>query len=511
MPKNHNNTALAKTFVECYWLFGLSKRDYKYMVEDKNVKNSIDHPLGTDNASCYTVVLSDLHLCEAETPHPQRPFWKKYKTREFFFDDNFKHFLEAIHQQAQGQQIELVLNGDVFDFDSVTSIPDNPSFKVTWLEKKRGLNPEEDKAEYKIQRILNDHPVWVEALSGFIKQGHTVVIVVGNHDLELHFKRVQKLILESFELTEEQLENVRFCEFFYVSQGDTLIEHGNQYDPFCLAYTPVRPFIIRDERIQVRIPFGNLATRYLINGMGYFNPYSESNYIMTAAEYVRFFFKYMIRTQPLIIWTWLWSSITVLWVSLLNRITFSVNDPLTYEAEIETIAEKANATPRMVREMLQLAVAPATSSPMLVIKELWLDRAFLFLVSFLFLLQIFFIVDRIFSFSFYWILLVYLLFLPFFVFYSKTITSDVQKVKEPKEKILTLSSLITGVNRVVYGHTHKALHEIIGPVEHLNSGTWSPNFKDVECTVVNSRRNYVLIKRPPNQEKRVASLEVWEG
>lgn len=477
----------------------------------KNIENVQNLPLGEDNASSYTVVLSDLHLCEAEIPDPKRPFWKKYKTKEFFFDENFKHFLESMHTQADGQKIELILNGDVFDFDSVTSIPDNPSFRVTWLEKKRGLNPEEDKAEYKIHKILEDHPVWVNSLANFIRQGHKVIIIIGNHDLELHFKRVQNAILESLELSDEELTQIRFCEFFYISEGDTLVEHGNQYDPFCLAYTPVRPFIIRDERVQVRIPFGNLATRYLINGMGYFNPYSESNYIMTATEYVRFFFKYMVRTQPLIMWTWFWSSIAVLWVSLLNRLAFSVNDPLTYETEIESIAEKANATPRMVREMLQLAVAPATSSPMLVIKELWLDRAFLFLVSFLFLLQIFFIVDRIFSFSFYWILLVYLLFLPFFVFYSKTITSDVQKVKEPKEKILTLSGLITGVNRVIYGHTHRALHEIIGPVEHLNSGTWSPNFKDVECTIVNSQRNYVLIRKLPHHETRVASLEVWEG
>lgn len=481
------------------------------MTQAKNAKEKTNYPLGEDNASSYTVIVSDLHLCEAEAPHPKRPYWKKFKTKEFFFDDNFKAFLEKIEAQADGQEVELILNGDVFDFDSVTSLPSSPSFRVTWLEKKRGLNPEEDKAEYKIRRILQDHQTWTNALSCFIKKGHKVIFIIGNHDLELHFKKVQKIILDSLDLDEDQIDKVKFCEFFYVSYEDTLIEHGNQYDPFCLAYTPVRPFIIKDERIQVRIPFGNLATRYLINGMGYFNPYSESNYIMTAAQYVRFFFKYMIWTQPLIMWTWFWSSITILWISLGNRIKSSINDPLTYETEIEHIAEKANATPRMVREMLQLAVAPATSSPMLVIRELWLDRAFLFLVSFLVLLQIFFIVDMLFYFSFYWVLIIYMLLMPFFVFYSKTITSGVQKVKEPKEKILTLSSLITGVKRVVYGHTHRALHEIIGPVEHLNSGTWSPNFKDVECTIVNSRRNYVLIKKPADHETRIASLEVWDG
>jgi predicted phosphodiesterase len=63
---------------------------------------------------------------------------------------------------------------------------------------------------------------------------------------------------------------------------------------------------------------------------------------------------------------------------------------------------------------------------------------------------------------------------------------------------------------VVYGHTHHPLHEIIGPVEHLNSGTWSPNFGDVECKIQNTKRNYIIIQPIEGAEGRVASLEVWE-
>ena len=459
--------------------------------------------------SLRTLVISDLHLTEEQPIIKNRPFWKKYKTREFFFDKNLKKFLDSLQTDSHHNSIELILNGDIFDFDSVMTLPDHPPFRISWIEKKRGLFPEEDKSEFKIKKILSDHPLFIEALKAFIEKGNHVVLIIGNHDVELHFLKVQMAILKALNLKEEDQKRFKVCEFFYISGNDTYIEHGNQYDPFCVLETPIRPFILKNGRIRARIPFGNLATRYLINGMGYFNPYSESNFIMSMGQYVKFFLKYMVRTQPLLVITWLWSSFVVLKNSLQNGLKSSINDPLTYETEIENIAKKANGTPRMVREMLQLAVSPATSSPWLIAKELWLDRAFFFLLGFIVLVQLFFIFDQLYDISFYWVLILYLIYLPFFVFYSRTIISDVKKYKEPREKILTLTSLITGTKRVVYGHTHTPLHEIIGPVEHLNSGTWSPNFKDVECTIQNTQRSYVDIYYDPHQKTRVAKLKVW--
>src|SRR5690606_22044988 len=98
--------------------------------------------------------------CEAEPVHPKYPLWKKFKTKQFFFDDQFKGFLSSIETLSGGKQIELILSGDVFDFDSVTVLPDNPPYRLNWIEITRGLNPEEHKSAFKIQRIIADHPVW---------------------------------------------------------------------------------------------------------------------------------------------------------------------------------------------------------------------------------------------------------------------------------------------------------------------------------------------------------------
>ena len=81
----------------------------------------------------HTAIISDLHLCEAEPVNPRFPLWKKYKTKEFFYDHVIEDFLKHIESIAHGQPIELILNGDIFDFDSVVSTPENPPYNVSWI------------------------------------------------------------------------------------------------------------------------------------------------------------------------------------------------------------------------------------------------------------------------------------------------------------------------------------------------------------------------------------------
>lgn len=459
----------------------------------------------------YTAIVSDLHLCEEEPIHSAHPLWKKYKTRQFFFDKQFCDFLQRLMEMAKGQTVELILNGDIFDFDSVTSLPEEPPFHLTWLEKRRGMHPQEDRSCFKMEKILADHKEWVAGIRDFLMKGHRVVIIVGNHDLELHFPRVKKALLSAIDVSEEVGANIRFCEWFYISNKDTLVEHGNQYDPYCVTEDPLHPFIARFNRIEVRVPFGNLATRYLVNGMGFFNPHVDSNFIMSAKEYVVFFFKYMVKAQPLILFTWLWGAVVILAQALFDRLLPSLREPLTIEDRIEWVAAKANATPRMVRELKELFASPAASHPMLLARELWLDRAFLILLAFVGIFEVFLFIKIAFSISFFWMFIPLFLFLPFFIFYSRSVNSTVMHFKEPNEEILTSASLITKVKRIVFGHTHIVRHEFIGPVEHLNSGTWSPAFMDVECEKPIDQKTFVWIYPAESDLREAKVLQFKEG
>ena len=205
--------------------------------------------------------------------------------------------LHHIEERAHGEPVELILNGDIFDFDSVMARPDKPVFRFHWLEEKRGLYPRPERSKFKIQIILKHHHQWVTALREFVLKGNRAVFVIGNHDLEMHFPDVQHEILSALNLGDAE-ERVRFCEWFYISNQDTLIEHGNQYDPYCMCEDPINPFTQGYNYKSIRLPFGNLACRYILNGMGFFNPHVESNFIMSLREYIAFFFKYIWRAQP---------------------------------------------------------------------------------------------------------------------------------------------------------------------------------------------------------------------
>lgn len=468
-------------------------------------------PFPNFRAAAHTAIISDLHLTEAEPVRLRYPLWKKFKTRQFFYDDVFETFLKHIEEKAQGKPIELVLNGDIFDFDSVLRLPEEPVFRVGWLEKHRGLLPIAERSRFKIEVILQDHAEFVRALREFILRGHHVIFVMGNHDLELHFAEVQEEILRHLALPEEKSQEVRFVEWFYISNRDTLIEHGNQYDPYCMCEDPINPFVRGYNFLSLKLPFGNLACRYILNGMGFFNPHVDTNYIMTLPEYVRFFFKYVARAQPGLIFTWFWGAVVTLLHSFFDRLAAPIRNPLKIEERVAFIAEKANAEPRMVRELKELFVAPAASNPFLLARELWLDRAFIIVIAFFLIFQLMVFIRSVYEISFFWAFIPLFLLLPFFLFYSKSVASLVSGYKEPDERVLAMASAITKAQRIVFGHTHHARHEIIGSVEHLNSGCWSPAFLDVECTNPIDQKTFVWISPGENGSRQAEVLKFVGG
>ena len=459
----------------------------------------------------YTAVISDMHLCEAEPVNEKYPLWKKYKTREFFYDDVVGNFLQHLEGLSKNEKIELILNGDIFDFDSITSIPAEPIFRVSWIEKSRGLFPREDRALYKMKCIIRDHQEFFSSLRGFILRGHKIVLVFGNHDVELHFQSVQDEIKKALDLPKEFAESFRFTEWFYVSNQDTLIEHGNQYDPYCVFEDPINPFSRSYNYVTMKLPFGNLACRYIVNGMGFFNPHVDSNYIMSLKDYVAIFLRYMVRAQPFLILTWFMGALMTLYYSLRDRVLVPVRNPLKIEDRIQNMADRSNVEPRVIRELKELFVSSATRNPLLIMKELWLDRAFLILVSFLIIFQLFTVMKAAFGVSLFWGFIPLFIMVPFFLFYSKSISSNVSSFKEPDEKTLAIASAITSVKRIVYGHTHIARHEIIGPVEHLNSGCWSPAFLDIECKKPIDQKTFVWICPNENNGRKAELRKFVSG
>ncbi|MEW6442754.1 MAG: metallophosphoesterase [bacterium] len=462
-----------------------------------------------------TVVLSDLHLADAERPPPGKPLWKRFKSPDLFVDSSFRKLLEHLQAAMEGP-IELVLNGDIFDFDSVLALPERPEFPVSWLERRRGLKAEEPKSRFKIRRILQDHPAFVEALREFLLRGHRVIFVAGNHDIELMWTGVQRDIVQTLDLPEELRENVRFVEWFYISNQDTLIEHGNQYDAYSACANPLYPLIKKGSRKSLRLPFSNLAGRYMTNGMGLFNPHVEGSYIMSFRGYLAFFFRYLLRVQPLLLWTWLWGAIVTLVDSLSEGLKPAYKDPLSFQKRVEEIAFRSNATPVQVMALRELHAHPAVFNPFMVMRELWLDRFVLLGVVWFASFQIFSTLNVFARVSSLWFWIPLALFMAAFIFYAQSVRSDVYKVQKAALRRVPAAAAIAGVSRVVHGHTHRERHLSYKGVEVLNSGTWSPAFHDVECTQPFGSKCFAWIRPRSGSEAggagtnaREAGLYVW--
>ena len=453
-----------------------------------------------------TIILSDMHLSDAEPLHPGRLHWKAYKQRKHFFDADFAALLQHIHDQSSGP-CELILNGDIFDFDNITALPHQAPMLIDWLSRLRGLHSEEWCSRFKMGRIIADHEPWFAALRQWVARGHRAIFVVGNHDLELYWPSVQTHVREALRLADEHEDRLVFCEWFYVSGGDTFCCHGHLFDAYCTIRDPIHPLVSVYGRPRVRIPFGDLAERYLLNGMGYFNPHATENFIMSLGEYVRFWFKYMLRDQPLLLLTWFWSAWVVLGTTLWTFWRPAMHDPLTVEEKVQSIADKANATPSQVRMLNHLHVPSAATNPLQIAQELWLDRGFLFIALLWAAFQFVVWVKAFFAVQWWWVLLPLTLMFPLYLSYSFKVKSATFVEPLLDEGRAHLLAQIAGVRRVVMGHTHVPEHETIGPVEFLNSGFWSPAFAEPECRTRIGTQTFVWIKPDATGERQA---KVWE-
>ncbi len=162
-----------------------------------------------------------------------------------------------------------------------------------------------------------------------------------------------------------------------------------------------------------------------------------------------------------------------------------------------------------MRELQELFVTPATNNPILIAKELWLDRLFLIFFGFIAVYYFISMLKTYLGISLFWVFLPLAFMIPFFLFYARSVTSLVSEYKEPSESLLAKQAEVAGVRRIVYGHTHIARHEFYGVVEHLNSGSWSPAFTNVECTDTIEKNTYVWIT-PTSEDPNIRKAELLQ-
>lgn len=223
--------------------------------------------------SCYQpramahdlLIVSDVHLTDGRRPAADEQDLVPELIR--FLESHARH-------PKPGRHYRLVANGDLFDFLHVRLRPGEATpFALRPSEQARGPGTSEEKSLWKLERILDANGPFLEALSAFLRAGNEVVILPGNHDLELHWPAVRGRLREVLlpPPTEPAHADVsarlRFEPWVYYEPGIIYVEHGSQYDgdnrvPRWLA--PEVP----DEPGVLELSAGAVVNRYFTHRLG---------------------------------------------------------------------------------------------------------------------------------------------------------------------------------------------------------------------------------------------------
>src|SRR5579872_4457617 len=119
---------------------------------------------------------------------------------------------------GDADDVELIINGDCFDFLAIRPYLDDGI-----------VTP--DIALQKWQKISAAHPAFFETLRDFLRTpGRHITFMAGNHDAELAFMEVRNAVQQAI-CADTPAHNVLLCETrFYRPLPDIHIEHGHHYD-----------------------------------------------------------------------------------------------------------------------------------------------------------------------------------------------------------------------------------------------------------------------------------------
>jgi predicted phosphodiesterase len=322
-------------------------------------------------------VVSDLHLCDIEE---HSDGWKAYKSARFVFDGQLDEAVaEFLAAHRDAEECVVVLNGDILDFDLVTAAPADPApWPVSRAERRRGMDATDAKSEWKLRRILADHPAFVATLARVLAAGHRIVYVMGNHDRELHFDAVQRAFAQVVRDRADDLEIdydaalLTFEAWFYYVPGEIYVEHGQQYDYYTSFRYLLAPTIPGRASPTLALPMGNLSNRELMSEMGFFNPHA-SDYILNVYRYILHWFRHYAFSRRSIATRWLVGSFVVMLQLLRTKGALQRNPP-DHATAIDAYARRVGQPAATLQQLDALKRLPITTRWYRVVREFWIDR-----------------------------------------------------------------------------------------------------------------------------------------
>jgi len=212
------------------------------------------------------IAISDLHL-GADLVHHVRP---DAPARSRSSERGDRELVELLawyrDHRVDDKPWRLVIGGDFVDFSgmAVAALAAELSTPPTAEELDHGLGGSQDHALAKLRLVVAHHAGVVEALARFVAAENSLVIVRGNHDVDWHWRSVQRAFRRALEAYAPLPRGaVSFAPWFYYEEGLVYLEHGHQYDPCCSYDNVLYPVSPGDPRRTAR-SLADVLLRYVV-------------------------------------------------------------------------------------------------------------------------------------------------------------------------------------------------------------------------------------------------------
>lgn len=332
------------------------------------------------------LLLSDVHL-GADLVQHAAPWTADRLQRPPAIDAQLTSLLDHYMSEASPTRPwKLVLNGDFLDLMGMSISPgEDADFELplTPDERAHGIAGRRDRAAYKMRRVAERHDQVFRKLAAFIDAGHRLVIVRGNHDVELYFRSARQAFIEAL-VTRRAEEpacmdratfeaHIEFRQWIYYVDNLLYVEHGHQYDESCahpMVLAPVSP----TDPTHISYAFADVLLRYIVRptrGLG-----TEGHEDRAMVEYLRLFVRLGIVGGPLLAIRFVGAIVRLLRLWRAHASQAALRLRADHERRMQVVADAFRLHVDQVRAIAALSATPIVSRGLMIVRSVFLDGVF---------------------------------------------------------------------------------------------------------------------------------------
>lgn len=443
------------------------------------------------------IIFSDVHL-GADLVQHARP-WTLSKLRKVKrIDRELSSMLDYYRTRATpGRNWRLVIAGDLVDFIGMAIAPAGTTLTTPLNDEEHshGLGSAQDHAAEKMRAVAKRHDLIFRKLAEFIADGHSLVLIRGNHDVDFYWDAAKAAFVDALVERCESLTNnteqtlafrqrIEFSPWFYYVEGLLYVEHGHQYDETC-SYEHILAPISPTDAKRIRWSISDVLLRYVVRPTPGFG--SEGHDNRTMVHYMKLGMAMGITGCARLIYRF-FSAIAHLygiWSTQFHRDAAGVH--VEHERRLTKLSQRFRIGGKKLRELAALSAMPVTGRFFPLMRAVFLDGVLgvMFCALSIVALSVTNTVP--------WHGLVAVALLQVAGLYLWAKSSKVHDAVDAVRRGATRVAQLLPTPFIVMGHTHAPTMEAVAEgVTYVNLGSWAHD--DLDGPATEAARTHFVIR-----------------